>query len=80
MNLIALMYHLCSTNLFLTDLILLVTYPYSTSYSICFYSVVLIKNVINIYIFFNLTKDDILLIKLEKCHYKGKNKIPCKSL
>ncbi len=59
------------------DLILLVTYPYST----CFYSVVLIKNVkklINIYIFFLFDKR-LHLINLEKCHYKGKNKIPCKS-
>ncbi len=57
-----------------TDFIWLVSY--SPSYSTCFYSVVLIRNdkkLINIYIF-NLTKDDILLIKLEKCHYKGKKK------
>ncbi len=27
-----------------------------------------------------MTKDDILLIKIEKCDYKGKNELPCKSL
>ncbi len=60
-----------------TDFIWLVSY--STSYSTCFYSVVLIRNdkkLINIFFEFDI-KDGILLIKLEKCHYKGKNKIPC---
>ncbi len=39
----------------------------------------MIKSLLIFFFEFDI-KDDILLIKLEKCHYKGKNKIPCKSL
>ncbi len=44
-------------------------------YSTCFYSVVLIRNdkkLINIY-FWIWQKFTYFLMKLEKCHYKGKN-------
>ncbi len=53
------------------------TWPHVTSLtSTCFYLVVLIKNVKELKnIFLNLTKDYILLMKLEKCHYiKAKTK------
>ncbi len=53
---------------------------YSTTYSTCFYSVLIrnYKKLINIY--FWIWQKFTYLMKLEKCHYKGKNKIPCKSL